>query len=215
MSTIIPAILTNSITELERRLKELEGATAWAQIDIADGVFVTERTIDLAALASITTPIALEAHLMVAHPETMIDDCIRARVKRVIFHLEAAPDPSVVIRAARAHGELEVGIALNPETPIERALPYASAIDLLLLLAVTPGKQGQQFLSETYTKITQAKASMPNIPVAVDGGINEENIVSVIEAGADRCCIGSAIVGSDDPARALRHFQTLALHMES
>lgn len=209
MVEIIPAILTDDINDVHEKLHLIENDTTWVQIDFMDGKFVPTRSINITDLQGLQTPANLEAHLMVQEPEQYFNDCVRAGFERVIFHFEATTNASTAIQALRELN-VEIGIAINPGTDVSVVLPYRDEIDLLLLLGVHPGKQAQTFIPQTLEKIKEAKTQFPKTLIAVDGGINKENIKDVINAGADICCIGSAIVKTQNPKEALQLFQKQA-----
>lgn len=201
MAQIIPAILTSNIKDLQVKLLKLRALTSWVQIDIMDGKFVPQRSIDVGDLVKIDSPLSLnlEIHLMVNDPLSYVKKCKTAKIKRVFFHIEplAQKEVELVLKQIDEFG-FQKGIALNPETPVERIEKYLSQIDAVLFLSVNPGKQGQKFINSVLEKVKKLKSISPNTLVAVDGGINANNINDIIEAGADYLSIGSAIVKSND-----------------
>ena len=103
---------------------------------------------------------------------------------------------------------LDVGLAVNPETPFEACVPHLAHIDLLLLMTVHPGFGGQEFIPDVMDKVKQARAEIDRrglkIALQVDGGINAETAKVAAEAGADVFVAGSAIFHADDPLGAAR-----------
>jgi ribulose-phosphate 3-epimerase len=104
------------------------------------------------------------------------------------------------------------GLAVNPETPAERALPYLDRIDLLLIMTVNPGWGGQAFMADVLPKLSalrsEADARGLDLPIAVDGGVNLETIGRAFAAGGDVLVTGSALYDTDGDlgpvVRALR-----------
>ena len=125
----------------------------------------------------------------------------------MIFPIESAADPVALLAAIKNQGQ-EAGIALNPETPIEKVKPFLDQADAILLLSVNPGRQGQEFIPEVLTKIKNLKAVNSKIKIEADGGINLTNIKQVAEAGADYLVVGSAIVGQSDMAAAINNLKS-------
>ncbi|MBE9505666.1 MAG: ribulose-phosphate 3-epimerase, partial [Chloroflexi bacterium] len=135
---VVPALLTDSASALSTMARVAGGFATFVQVDIMDGQFVPSRSITADDLQSAAMPFDWEAHLMVQCPETYFAPMKRAGAQRVIFHQKASGDSVASIRAARELG-LDVGLALNPETPVDTVLHLLERLDVLLLLTVTPG----------------------------------------------------------------------------
>lgn len=197
MRKIAPAILTDNLENLKSKLKEIEGLADWVQIDIADGKFVNNRTISLADLKKVKIPFNLEIHLMTEDPQERFRACQELGAKRVIFHFEAAKNPSLVLEEMKKY-DFQRGVAINPATEIEKIKPYLADLESILLLGVTPGFQGREFQPSVLKKIQEIKKISPGVKIGVDGGINPNNIREIANSGADYLVIGSALFGSGD-----------------
>ncbi|MGB9598736.1 MAG: ribulose-phosphate 3-epimerase, partial [Minisyncoccales bacterium] len=170
MAKIIPAILTASLNDLENKLRIIQNLTDWVQIDIMDGKFVKNVSISLADLKKIKIPLNLEVHLMVLNPEKYFRDCQNLKAKRVIFHYEATKNPKRVFEIMKKY-DFSPGLAINPSTSVEKIKKFLEKLDLVLLLAVNPGFQGQKFNPIVLTKIKELKKLSKKIKIGVDGGI--------------------------------------------
>jgi ribulose-phosphate 3-epimerase len=110
---------------------------------------------------------------------------------------------------------LDVGLAVNPETPFEDCEPWLDQLDLLLIMTVHPGFGGQRFMSEIVPKIARARHLIDSaglsVEVEVDGGIDEGTAPIVTEAGARLLVAGSAIFAQLDPVAAARRIREAAL----
>lgn len=214
---IIPTILVANYKELLKQLKKTRHLFDYAQLDIMDGDFVTNRSFNhnedisltdyfnkkLAADISMAN-LKYELHLMVKNPlqEIALWQNIK-NVFRVIFHIESADDPDEIINKIRSNC-WQVGIALNPNTPLEKIGPYLDKINLVLFMTVHPGRQGATFIKEVKDKVIEF-GKIPNHPIiAVDGGINKETIKEVKFWGVDIFNIGSALMLSNNIAKALK-----------
>ena len=205
MHQIIPAILSENEEELESELNKLNGLTNWLQIDIADGLFVSTRTVEILDLVGFHFKSHLEFHLMTLHPEKYINDCKVVGAKRIVFQLEAVSNPTELLTSIKSMG-MEAGLALKPETPINKVIPYLDSADVILLLTVNPGKQGQALKQSVLQKISSLRKINRQVKIEVDGGVNLSNVVSVVEAGADYLVVGSAILQSNDIPRMIDKF---------
>ncbi|MBI5621547.1 hypothetical protein HY933_01625 [Candidatus Falkowbacteria bacterium] len=191
---IIPAVLTDSAEQAKSQISALVGLTDWVQIDVMDGVFVTQQSFDLTALNNFSafTKINWEAHLMVEEPDQYLALCQRLGCRRVYIHRESRGFSAAVLNQAHDLG-LQVGLALKPNTPARKLKPYLHQITAVLLLAVEPGSQGQRLRRRALWKARRIKQWQPDLLVAIDGGVKPENIQQVFSYGVDAVSVGSAI----------------------
>lgn len=199
---ITPAILTDNLATFTEQLQKVHNHFSSVQIDIMDGIFVDNKSFtEREPINNIETEAYFELHLMVKDPITELSQWIDvANVTSVIFHIESDVDAEDCIRHIRKHN-WKVGIALNPETPLEKIMPYVPLVDEVLFMTVHPGQQGAPFVPEVLEKIKAFKAQgqdSSTFTISVDGGINEQTIKSAVEAGAEKLYIGSAIIQTDD-----------------
>ena len=184
--------------------------------DIGDGHFVEPITMGPVVLKSISPLIhryggVIDVHLMVDEPTKHLAAVAEAGGDSVTFHVEAVPDVQAVIRAAWEL-ELQVGVAFNPETAPETAAAVGRDADVVLCMGIHPGYSGQPFLEETFDRVGQLRKLLPGeIPIQVDGGVNDTNIRELRERGATLFVAASAIFGREDLPRAYRRLvQALA-----
>jgi ribulose-phosphate 3-epimerase len=203
-----PSLYAADFSRLGEQIEALVGVGARAfHFDVGDGHFIPEITIGPIVLASISPLVhglggVLDCHLMVAEPERHFEAVANAGGDSVTFHLEACNDRPRAIERARALG-LAVGIAFNPETPVEDAVAAADGADLVLCMSIHPGYSGQEFMPDALARVERLRPLLPDgVRVQVDGGINAKTIAPAREAGADLLVAGSGIFWHDDPARA-------------
>jgi len=176
--------------------------------DCGDGHFVPPVTMGPVVVRSIARSIQeaggrIDCHLMVDDPAHHIAEFASSGADSVTFHVEAAASTAARVAAeARAHG-LGVGIAFNPETEPARAAEVAAAAgaDLVLCMSIHPGYSGQSFMPEALGRI-EALASLVDVPIQVDGGVGEENVRALRDAGASLLVAGSSVFSGSDPAEA-------------
>jgi len=201
-----PSIYAADFSRLGEQLGALAEAGARVfHFDAGDGHFIPEITIGPVVVASIAPLVhawgaVLDCHLMVSEPEQHFEAVAQAGGDSVTFHIEACDDPSRAVDRAREFG-LGVGLAFNPETPVEAAAAAAEAVDLVLCMSIHPGYSGQEFMPDALSRIEWLRSRLPeDVRVQVDGGIHGETIRSARDAGADLLVAGSAIFWRDDPA---------------
>jgi ribulose-phosphate 3-epimerase len=184
-------------------------------VDVMDAHFVPPLTIGPVVVESLrpVSSLPLHCHLMIETPEALLEDFAKAGTDMVTFHLEAAPEPEIVIAEARARG-MRAGIAVNPDTPVEEAFAYLDRVDNLIVMSVRPGWAGQEFMEEALPKVEAARKEIDRrgivVDVEVDGGINEESGRRCLDAGATVLAAASSIFKASDPADAARRLALLA-----
>lgn len=201
---IIPAILSDDKEDFQSKISQSEKFADFVQIDIMDGKFVPSTSIGIDVLSSMNTSIGTEFHLMVDNPLKYLPAARKSKVKRVIFHYEAKQIPhNEVIREIRCL-DMQVGLAINPQTELRQVRHLFESIDLLLFLAVNPGYYGSPFIPHVLEKARQLAEVKHNFLLALDGGVKTDNILKIKNCGVDIACVGSGIFKGDDPAKNYR-----------
>ena len=184
--------------------------------DVGDGHFVEPITMGPIVLQAISPTVqalggVVDCHLMVDNPTRHFHQIARAGGSSATFHYEVVDDVPGTIAAAREHG-LQVGVAFKPESEPEAVAAVAGDADLVLCMSIEPGYSGQEFMPEALDRIARLRAALPeHVHVQVDGGITNENVRDVYEAGATLIVAGSAVFGREDLPRAYRRLvQALA-----
>lgn len=201
----------------EEVVRAAEAGVDSIHLDVMDGHFVANITMGPVVVEAVRSHTALpyHSHLMISQPLRYIRAFADAGSDVIAFHLEAEDDPSAVIEEIHRTGR-GAGLAINPETPAERALPFLDRIDLLLVMTVNPGWGGQAFLPEVLPKLgalrNEADRRGLDLPIAVDGGVNLDTIGAAHGAGGDVLVTGSALYATAGDLRpvvdALRHAAT-------
>lgn len=201
MLEIIPAILTTDIREIEEKLGRSEEIVERVQIDIVDGQFAANRTIDPSVMESLDTPLNLDFHLMTKEPSLWVERALRGGADRIIGQIEEMDDQVAFIGKVAEVG-LSVGLAVDIETEIGKIDPtILSNLDVVVVMSVKAGFSGQEFDRRALAKIKElselkVKDDTP-FKICVDGGITEENVKDVVKAGADEVAIGKKIFEGD------------------
>ncbi len=195
---IIPTILENSFEEIVKKVRMLHEEAIKIQIDVVDKEFTNNETfMNVSKLDEIETSAELELDLMVRNPIPFLGKKIK-RVKKVCFNIEFFEYVDKFIEKAKKLG-YTIGLSVNPETGLFKLNNYLTKVDYIQFLTIKPGRQGNAFIPEVLKKITQFRDLKTNLPIQVDGGVSEENLKSVIEAGADDVIVGSHIWTQRDP----------------
>jgi ribulose-phosphate 3-epimerase len=183
--------------------------------DCGDGHFVPPVTMGPVVLRSIAPGIheaggVLDCHLMVDDPAHHLGEFASSGADSVTFHVEAAAEPADVAGKARALG-LGVGLAFNPETepPVAAEAARKAGVDVVLCMSIQPGYSGQSFRPETLERVRRLR-SLVSVPIQVDGGVGEDNVRALRDAGASLFVAGSSVFSDRDPADAYRRLAALA-----
>lgn len=201
---IAPSILASDFAKVGETVRKLEECGAdYVHCDVMDGNFVPPITFGAQMVKALRphTSLCLDCHLMVFHPETHIEDFAKAGADLITVHAEACDIPAL-FKQISSYG-IKKSAVINPETSVEAIYPAVEEADMLLLMSVRPGWGGQKFIEGTLKKIEALRNfcithGKPDLDIEVDGGITEENVNSVISAGANVIVAGSAVFKSAD-----------------
>lgn len=193
----------------------MEAAGAdWIHLDVMDGHFVPNLTIGPPAVESVRpcTGLPFDVHLMIENPEKYIEPFARAGADRITFHIEAADDPTDVIRLTREKWGKKVGVALSPRTPAGAVLGLLTEVDLVLIMTVNPGFGGQKFMKAVIPKIQEVYQHLPEgVDLEVDGGLKSEVVGLAAAAGANVIVAGTAILRAEDPPGVIQALRERAM----
>ncbi|MBI4598652.1 hypothetical protein HY734_00475 [Candidatus Uhrbacteria bacterium] len=214
---LIPSLLVDDREAFERRLRLVEPYVKTVHVDILDGtLFPATSWFDAASVGALATSVRYELHIMVTNPLPIIAEwkALVPGTCRAYVHAEIERPLRRVLEEIRDVHQLETGVALNQETPVEEIQTLLRDLQALLIMGVHPGSSGQPFEGDyVLEKIRLAHSRRPDLPIEIDGGVTKALIPSLMQAGASRFCCASAIFGETNPTDALRQLQE-TLEME-
>ncbi|EKY26627.1 ribulose-phosphate 3-epimerase [Clostridium celatum] len=202
MIKIAPSILSADFSKLGEEVVRLHEAGAdFIHIDVMDGKFVPNITFGMPVIKAIRnkTNKVFDVHLMIDNPQSYIDEFIAAGADIITLHYEAEKHLDRAISYIKSKG-VKAAVALNPATPTFVLKDTIGNLDMVLIMSVNPGFGGQKFIPYSINKIKEVKemaiaANNSDILIQVDGGIDKNNVQSVIDAGANVIVAGSAVFG--------------------
>jgi len=192
---VIPSINVADFEKARSRVKEAEQflpQAGWLHLDVWQKSWGNPQEFQC-----LKTRLAVEAHLMIPEPEKAVDDWLKAGVSRLIIHLEDLKNLESLLAKTKMRS-VDVMLAINPKTPVEKLLVYLQ-VRSFQILAVTPGLSGQKFQPAVLEKIKALRQARPEALIEVDGGITPKTAQSAKEAGAD--IIVSAAYIFDNPVQ--------------
>ncbi len=202
---LAPSLLSANFYNLENDLKILKkNEISYIHLDVMDGLFVPNISIGIPIIESINKymkdDFIFDTHLMIEKPERYIQAFKKAGANILTIHQEATSKLLDTLKVIKENG-MKAGISVNPETDIkliDEALPIA---DLVLVMSVHPGFGGQKFIESAYDKVRyldkMRKENNYKYFIEIDGGINIENVKSVLDAGVDIVVAGSSVFKND------------------
>ncbi len=210
MIRIAPSIIAGDMGMLAQEVEKLEQAGAdMVHLDVMDGHFVPNITFGPGVVKALRphTTLCFDTHLMLADPAKYAKAFADAGSDRISFHVEAQNPPRDTLKYLHRLG-VKAGIAINPESPLQRILPYLSYADFILVMTVHPGFYGQKLIASVLDKINELSHIIRrqglDLAIEVDGGVNLNNIARVHESGATELVAGAAVMKADDYAGAIK-----------
>ena len=205
---IAPSILSADFTRLGEEIAACESAGAdWLHIDVMDGHFVPNITMGqfIVAACRRVTNLPLDVHLMIEKPERHLESFAKAGASRLNVHVETCPNLQDTLQQIKSLG-CEAGVALNPDTAVDRIREVMPKADLILVMSVYPGFSGQEFIPDTFARVAEIRKRLDELNssawIEVDGGVSIENIQKVKNAGATAFVAATSVFKHSQGAKA-------------
>ncbi|MFZ0830618.1 MAG: ribulose-phosphate 3-epimerase [Thermoplasmata archaeon] len=200
-SRLAPSLLSADFSDLAGAVRTAEAGGADAfHLDVMDGHFVPNITFGPAVVAAVRrhTRLPLDVHLMIEDPARYFVGFAEAGGTTLVFHLESQGDPEALIATGRKLG-VEVGVAIRPDTPVDRVWPWVGQLDQVMVMGVHPGFSGQKFIPGALDKIRAVRdrldAMGSSADLSIDGGITTETALAAAQAGATFFVCGNSVFG--------------------
>lgn len=212
---IAPSILAADFANIQSEVEMLNASEAdWVHVDIMDGMFVPNISFGIPVTQAIHkhSKKPLDVHLMIENPGNYVEAFKKAGAEILTVHYEACPHLHRNLQQIKDLG-CKAGVALNPHTPVQLLEDLIQDIDIVCLMSVNPGFGGQKFIENTFKKVRQLKELISDVKattlIEIDGGVNQQNARSLLDAGADVLVAGSFVFSSDDPINTISNLKSV------
>lgn len=204
MVEIIPSIIAKDFNDFCTKVQKVSPYVSWVHLDVADGAFAPNKTWGEAKeISRCVSAAAIEVHLMVENPESVLDDWLSSGVKRIIYHFESTDAHEEIIRKCKEQN-ISVFVALREETPADSLQGIGKEIDGVLLFSGNIGFYGSTFKPDVIlSKIFSLHEAFPGLTIEVDGGMNPQTAKQAVKAGATQIVSGSYIFKSENIEEAI------------
>ncbi len=206
---IAPSILAADFANLQRDIELINNSEAdWIHVDIMDGLFVPNISFGFPVVKAVKKHAKkpLDVHLMIVDPDRYLKEFKDAGADGIIVHYEVCQNLHRTIQHIKELG-CRAAVALNPHTPVELLADIIGDLDQVLIMSVNPGFGGQRFIENTYKKLNDIKELSarhnPDLYIEVDGGVDDHNVVNLINAGANVLVAGNSVFSAADPSAAI------------
>ena len=206
---IAPSILAADFGNLSRDCNIVNKSNAdWFHLDVMDGLFVPNISFGMPIISSIRkmTKKPLDVHLMIIEPERYIDKFVEIGSDILTVHIEATKEMNKILDKIK-ESSIKSGIAINPDTPINKLEDYINKVDLVCLMGVHAGFGGQKFIEKTFDRLIELKSLInskdSSAVIEIDGGVDNTNFKKLKSLGADILVAGSYIFKSSDINNAI------------
>ncbi|QEL04361.1 ribulose-phosphate 3-epimerase [Olivibacter sp. LS-1] len=214
---VAPSILSADFANLQRDIEMLNKSDAdWIHVDIMDGVFVPNISFGFPVVKAVKQHALkpLDVHLMIVDPDRYLNEFKEAGANNISVHFEACIHLHRTIQKIKELG-CRAGVAINPHTPIAQLSDIVEDIDLVCMMSVNPGFGGQKFIESTYRRIRElrllAQDRNPNLLIEIDGGVNHQNSLSLLQAGANVLVAGNTVFGADDQMASIKQLKDVSI----
>jgi ribulose-phosphate 3-epimerase len=207
MFEIIPSPGTENKdwSDIEKKIDLVRPFVKTIHIDVVDGVYAPNTTFaDPSPFAKITKEFVCEVHLMTDEPINHLKKWADVGFQRFIGQIERMSDQVEFVAQAQLLGD--VVLALDKQSSVDDLHVPLDDLDGLLVMTIQAGFSGQKFEEVLLEKVKKLREQTA-LPIEVDGGINDQSILTAAKAGANRFVATSFLFNTDTPEKQFKLLQ--------
>jgi len=220
-ATIIPAILPKNLEDLHQALAQMQSIAPVVQIDVVDGVFAPTKTWPYVGGEEFEKMLAqdeglpfwedidFQFDLMLANPKDEVERFVQAGAASVIIHAMSPGAKEALVLLQESRPIVSVGVAFLPSAVVADVQAFEGLCDFVQVMGIAEvGSQGKPFDARALTLVAALRAARPELLIQIDGGVSLSSAEALVQAGANRLVVGSAIFGAADPVDAYKRLYT-------
>lgn len=206
MALLSVSLFAADIMQLRNEIISIpESGADRLHIDIMDGHFVPLFGYNNVWIKRVLDEIKIPAefHFMAYLTEDLLERYLLLEPEEAVIHIEASEfDTNVRLLKKITDAGADCGVAISPDTSLDRLTPYLPYIDTVLVMSRKPGEENSEFTEEVYARIRDIdemiRREKREVRINVDGGLNDGRALKAVKSGAGEVVIGRAFYVEKD-----------------